>query len=188
MAAAGEGNTPDGPLLFWVGVQDLTLRRALSYVGEAAGWCEVPSADAATAAVCDLGTQVGPQPRRILVVDPTPCATEGALEAIRRGDACGALTSDRPDDLLPVVLAATRDQVLVPGPLVRLAGTMPELTDRQRAVLLCLIDGKENASIARELCLSCGSVKRELGDLFKLLGARNRSSLARSAQQLGLTR
>jgi DNA-binding NarL/FixJ family response regulator len=60
------------------------------------------------------------------------------------------------------------------------------LTDRQLDVLRLLVQGKPNKVIARELCLSEGTVKIHLASLYRVLNAANRTEAVMAAQRQGL--
>jgi DNA-binding NarL/FixJ family response regulator len=63
---------------------------------------------------------------------------------------------------------------------------LPGLTDRQMDVLRCVIQGKPNKTIARELDISEGTVKAHLSSVMHALGARNRTEAVYAAAKLGL--
>jgi DNA-binding NarL/FixJ family response regulator len=56
--------------------------------------------------------------------------------------------------------------------------TLPHLPPRQRQVLDLVAEGKSNKQIARDLGLSCGTIKVHLALLFKTLGVTSRSAAA----------
>lgn len=60
------------------------------------------------------------------------------------------------------------------------------LTPRQRDVLVLVIDGKSNQTIATELGLSKATVKAHIAAAFKVLGVNNRAQAAAAAKRLGL--
>jgi DNA-binding NarL/FixJ family response regulator len=66
------------------------------------------------------------------------------------------------------------------------AAKLPGLTDRQMDVLRCVIQGKPNKVIARELDISEGTVKAHLSAVMHALGARNRTEAVYAAAKLGL--
>jgi len=87
--------------------------------------------------------------------------------------------------LPPAVLDAARApaSVALPG-----TGDMvlPGLTPRQMDVLRCVIRGKSNKIIARELDVSEGTVKAHLSSVLRALDARNRTEAVYAAAKLGL--
>jgi DNA-binding NarL/FixJ family response regulator len=60
------------------------------------------------------------------------------------------------------------------------------LTPRQVDVLRCVIQGKANKVIARELDVSEGTVKAHLSSVLRAFGARNRTEAVYAAAKLGL--
>lgn len=60
------------------------------------------------------------------------------------------------------------------------------LTPRQMDVLRCVIQGKPNKIIARELDVSEGTVKAHLSSVLHVLGTRNRTEAVYAAAKLGL--
>lgn len=56
--------------------------------------------------------------------------------------------------------------------------SLPHLPPRQRQVLDLVAEGKSNKEIARDLGLSCGTIKVHLALLFKTLGVTTRSAAA----------
>jgi two-component system, NarL family, nitrate/nitrite response regulator NarL len=66
----------------------------------------------------------------------------------------------------------------------RAAGEQPDLTDRQREILLLVAQGKSNKEIARALDILEGTVKAHLRFLMKHLNAKNRTQLAVMASKL----
>ncbi|MBE0615820.1 MAG: response regulator transcription factor [Burkholderiales bacterium] len=65
-------------------------------------------------------------------------------------------------------------------------GALPGLTPRQMDVLHCIIKGKPNKVIARELDVSEGTVKAHLSAVFLALDVHNRTEAVYAAAKLGL--
>jgi DNA-binding NarL/FixJ family response regulator len=63
---------------------------------------------------------------------------------------------------------------------------LSSLTPRQMDVLRCVIQGKSNKIIARELDVSEGTVKAHLSSVLRALGTRNRTEAVYAAAKLGL--
>jgi len=61
---------------------------------------------------------------------------------------------------------------------------VPQLSARQRMIFECLVDGKPNKLIARELGIAEGTVKAQLRAVFRKLGAQNPTQTALAAAQL----
>jgi DNA-binding NarL/FixJ family response regulator len=60
------------------------------------------------------------------------------------------------------------------------------LTERERAILRALAQGSSNAEIAKELWVTQQTVKFHLTNIYRKLGAKNRTQATRIAQQQGL--
>ena len=69
---------------------------------------------------------------------------------------------------------------------VAVSPSLPGITPRQMDVLRCVIRGKPNKVIARELDISEGTVKLHLSAVLRALGARNRTEAVYAAAKLGL--
>lgn len=69
------------------------------------------------------------------------------------------------------------------GPVAELP-SLDELTPRQRDVLSCILRGRSNKEVARDLGIAEGTVKIHLAALFTVFAARNRTELATRAQML----
>jgi DNA-binding CsgD family transcriptional regulator len=61
------------------------------------------------------------------------------------------------------------------------------LTERQHAIIELIRDGKSNASIAKSLGFSVGTIKAEVQYLLTLLSARNRKEIVERADLVGIT-
>lgn len=61
-----------------------------------------------------------------------------------------------------------------------------QLSPRQFSVLKCLLQGKPNKVIAREIGIAEGTVKAHLWAVYQLLGASNRAQAMYRAHELGL--
>jgi DNA-binding NarL/FixJ family response regulator len=60
------------------------------------------------------------------------------------------------------------------------------ITPRQMEVLRCVIQGKPNKVIARELGIASGTVKQHVSGVLRSLGAQNRTEAVYAAAKLGL--
>lgn len=63
---------------------------------------------------------------------------------------------------------------------------LPGITPRQMDVLRCVIQGKVNKVIARELDISEATVKAHLSSVLRALGANNRTEAVYASAKLGL--
>lgn len=90
--------------------------------------------------------------------------------------------------LPPTVLDATAASLpaAVTPPTSTGPAALPGLTPRQMDVLRCVIQGKPNKIIARELDVSEGTVKAHLSSVMHALGTRNRTEAVYAAAKLGL--
>ena len=84
--------------------------------------------------------------------------------------------------LPPAVLDAAAD----PQPADEQDAALAGLTPRQVDVLRCVIQGKANKVIARELDISEGTVKAHLSSVLRAFGAHNRTEAVYAAAKLGL--
>jgi DNA-binding NarL/FixJ family response regulator len=66
------------------------------------------------------------------------------------------------------------------------APALPDLSERQRAVLLRLLQGKANKVIARELGIAEGTVKAHLWSVYQLLGVTSRAQAMCEVHARGL--
>lgn len=91
---------------------------------------------------------------------------------------------------LPPVALEAAHLVPAPEPPPAQSGSdgsaLAGLTQRQMAVLFCVIKGMSNKAIARELAVSEGTVKAHLSAVFLALGAHNRTEVVYAAAKLGL--
>ena len=127
---------------------------------------------------------------------------EYVFEAIRSG-ASGFLVKDtEPEELLRAVRAVVEgDALLSPGVTRRLiaefaarskepaaAGTLAELTEREREVMALVGIGLSNDEIARRLVVSPLTAKTHVSRTMVKLGARDRAQLVVLAYESGLVR
>jgi DNA-binding NarL/FixJ family response regulator len=127
---------------------------------------------------------------------------EYVFEAIRSG-ASGFLVKDtEPDELLRAVRAVVGgDALLSPGVTRRLisefaarskepaaAGSLTELTEREREVMALVGIGLSNDEIARRLVVSPLTAKTHVSRTMVKLGARDRAQLVVLAYESGLVR
>ena len=172
---------------FLVAVQSETLARALTFVGRAAGWV-----DADRSAPCDVvivdsidAVRSAKSRCRILVTDPTPRACRSAVDEVMSGMAHAVVLSDQPDQLATALHAVAGGHATTPSRAIALAAELPALSDRQERIMRATLAGQTNKQLSRGLGLSPASIKRELTDLYRLLGVINRLELAHRAMTLG---
>ncbi len=120
---------------------------------------------------------------------------ERIIDALDAG-AIGYLLKDaEPEELLRGIRAAARgeaplDPKAASAVLSARSRRRPEgeLSERQRAVLALVAEGKQNKHIARELEISEKTVKAHLTAIFHILGVTDRTQAALWAQRRHITR
>lgn len=124
---------------------------------------------------------------------------ETVVAAIRAGARGYLLKGAGPDDIVRAMDGVSRgDAVLGSGVASGVMDQLtrppretvpfPELTDRERAVLALVADGRGNAEIARELRLSIKTVRNYLSRIFTKLQVTHRAEAAVRARREGLGR
>ncbi|WP_448188018.1 LuxR C-terminal-related transcriptional regulator [Azospirillum sp. sgz301742] len=88
--------------------------------------------------------------------------------------------------LPPMAGAATAPPVAAGTPTPS-AVAIEGLTERQREILMLLLEGRSNKEIARSLGILEGTIKVHLRSIMQRLGVRNRTQLALMAVKAGLT-
>jgi ATP/maltotriose-dependent transcriptional regulator MalT len=76
----------------------------------------------------------------------------------------------------------------VPGRLATHDHLEDPLSEREIEVLSLLASGKTNSEVAGDLFVSVGTVKSHTGNIYRKLGARNRTEALTRARELGLIR
>jgi DNA-binding NarL/FixJ family response regulator len=129
---------------------------------------------------------------------------EEPLYAALRAGASGFLLKDvRPADLVEAIRVVARgDALLAPTATRRLldrfmatdvapsapAGSLGQLTDREREVLMLLARGASNAEIAARLVVTEATVKTHVSAILRKLAVRDRVQAVVLAYDLGLVR
>ena len=151
-------------------------------------------------ALAALRAAVPGTPLVVLSAEDDPGVVRAAIEGGAMGFIPKSSTPEVLIEALRLVLAqgvylpsaALEATHLVPSPAPSSDQTgsgdsvLPGLTQRQMAVLHCVIKGKSNKAIARELEVSEGTVKAHLSAVFQALGAHNRTEVVYAAAKLGL--
>ncbi len=121
----------------------------------------------------------------------------GVVRAAIEGGAMGFIPkSSTPEVLIQALRLVLARGVYLPPAVLNATAAPPEaaedgaalrgLTQRQIEVLRCVIQGKSNKVIARELDVSEGTVKAHLSSVLRAFGARNRTEAVYAAAKLGL--
>ena len=141
-------------------------------------------------------------PPKVIIL--TTYDLEEPLYAALRAGASGFLLKDtRPADLVEAIrVVAGGEALLAPTATRRLldrflatdltpsapAGSLDELTDREREVLKLLARGASNAEIAARLTVTEATVKTHVSAILRKLGVRDRVQAVVLAYDLGLVR
>jgi DNA-binding CsgD family transcriptional regulator len=163
------------------------LDHAVRGVLAANGWAVADGVDddGALPRIVDDGHRPGPADRTLLVCPATPVGCATALRRLTSG-LVGAIVPDDRLTVIPAALAALRRRrSLLELDVIDLAGLVPDLDARQRAVLEALLAGQSAKDIAAGAYLSLATVKRTLSELFRLFGVRSGLQLTRRAASLG---
>jgi DNA-binding NarL/FixJ family response regulator len=134
----------------------------------------------------------------VLSGEEDPHLVRGAID---RGAMGFIPKSSTPEILIPALKLALAGGVYLPPAVLDTRADAPQsapaqskpqetspagLTQRQMDVLRCVVQGKPNKVIARELDISEGTVKAHLSSVLHALGARNRTEAVYAAARLGL--
>jgi DNA-binding NarL/FixJ family response regulator len=141
----------------------------------------------------------GPLPRVLVLT--TFDTDEDAFAALQAGASGFLLKSVPPDDLLSAIrVVAGGDAVVAPRVTRRLldrfagrlvakdAAGLPEMTDREREVLLLVAQGLSNLEIGGRLQVAEATVKTHIGRILAKLGLRDRVQAVVFAYESGLVR
>ena len=152
------------------------------------------------AALAALRAAVPETPLAVLSAEDDPGVVRAAIE----GGAMGFIPkSSTPEVLVQALRLVLAQGVYLPPAVLEAArsasspatssveagaagNVLSGLTPRQMEVLRCVIKGKPNKAIARELQVSEGTVKAHLSAVFQALGAHNRTEAVYAAAKLGL--
>jgi DNA-binding NarL/FixJ family response regulator len=172
---------------FLVAVRSETLARALTFVGRAAGWVDADRLTPCDVMIVDSidALRSSESRYRILVTDPTPKACRGAVDEVMTGAAQAVVLADQPDQLATALGAVGGGNATTPSRAIELAAALPCLSERQELIMRAILAGQTNKQLSRGLGLSPASIKRELTELYRHLGAANRLELAHRAMTLG---
>jgi DNA-binding NarL/FixJ family response regulator len=119
-----------------------------------------------------LGAALRAGARGYVLKGATGVEVAEAIRAVAQGDArFGASVADR----LPQLLAQRQ-----PAPV------FPDLTDREREILVLLADGLPNAAIARRLAIAVKTVANHVSNILLKLQVPDRTTAAMAARQAGL--
>ena len=133
-------------------------------------------------------------PTRILFLCAGP-SPDRAYRALEDG-AAGLLTKDASaEQLCEAIGAAARGEIVLAHEVVggvareirlRAGSGRIRLTDRERAILRLIADGRSLPAIARELHLAVTTVKTHVSHLYEKLGVSERAAAVAEAMRRGL--
>ena len=168
-------------------IADTTLRYALSFACDQAGWSRAPEPRSGVPLVSDrVPSTAEAGALDVLVVAPTPLACRRALDAFA-GGVVRALVSAAEPAALPGALELRRSGVSsLPSALVDEAQRFPQLRPRLERTLQLVVRGMTVAAMSRALHQSQSSTKRDIGELLLLFDAPSRLALATTALRLGV--
>jgi DNA-binding NarL/FixJ family response regulator len=149
---------------------------------------------AATREVLDYDSNIG-----VLVV--TMLEDDDSVFAAMRAGALGYLLKGaNQDEVLRAIQAvANREVIFGPGIARRVMGlfstersqapqAFPELTDREREILVMIAQGRNNVEISAELFLSLKTIQNHVSNIFRKLQVADRTQAAIRAREAGLGR
>ncbi len=118
------------------------------------------------------------------------------IRALLDGGARGYIPKlARSEQLMDALRRILQGEIYLPDALFIPASRSPAdddkaspLTSRQQEILPLLAEGMPNKQIADSLGVTEGTVKQHLKELFKRLGARNRTQAVKVARRMGLLR
>ena len=122
---------------------------------------------------------------RVIIL--TTFARTGYLRHALDAGVCGYLMKDAPSETLAVAIRKVHagGRVIDPSLAVDAWAERDPLTDRERRVLRLAGEGMNSADIAREVCLSEGTVRNYLSQAMSKLNASTRTEAARLARDKG---
>ena len=176
--------SPPGLRPVQIDVSNVTVRLALCFVAEDAGYVRGSSSEAIT--VSDsLPMGEAAVPVDVLVIDARPVACQRAIGAVSQGTARAVICTDEPGRL-PAALRAVNDELsVVPQRVIECANRAPTLSPRLLRTLQLVAGGASNQAIARATHESVSTVKRNVAHLLELFDAPNRLTLTATAIRLG---
>jgi DNA-binding NarL/FixJ family response regulator len=177
-----------GPALtVYLDLRDTTVRLALSFAVEEAGWRRTRTPMAGAVHVADrVRERPDAAPLDVLVIHPSPAASRRALDAFARGAVRSVLVAGEPRSLPWVLHLGRCGLAVVPVAVVEAAHAFPALAPRLERTLELLLRGCTNRAIATTLHQSEATAKRDVAELLRIFDAPNRMTLAATAIRLGV--
>ena len=167
-------------------VADPTLRMALAFAADRAGWEEAASAPGVVTVADKVRPGAATPPLDVLVISASPAAARRAIDAFTDGSARGVLRATDPNGLPLALELARRGLGVVPSAVVEAARGFPSLDERLERTLELVLQGWSNPRIARAVHHSEATTKRDVAELLRRFDAPNRVALAATALRLGV--
>jgi DNA-binding NarL/FixJ family response regulator len=175
---------PPGLRPIQIDVSNVTVRLALCFVAEDAGFVRGHSTEAITVTDTLPGGDA-PAPIDVLVIEARPVACQRAIGAVSQGTARAVICNDEPDRLPAALRAVTDELAVVPKRVIECANRAPVLSARLLKTLQLVASGMSNQGIARTTHESLSTVKRNVAQLLEVFDAPNRMALTSTAIRLG---
>jgi DNA-binding NarL/FixJ family response regulator len=176
-----------GRRLVHIDLRDRSVRYALCFAVDQAGWIRTRRRGPEVAAVADRAPATADAPPLdVLVVHPAPAISRAALDAFGVGTVRAIVATTDPGALPRALEAARQHLCLVSRSVLDAAQAYPLLGPRLERTLQLVVRGRPNRDIARELGQSEATTKRDIAELLRRFDAPNRVALAATALRLGL--
>lgn len=169
-------------------VADTTLRYALAFACEEAGWRPLRCARPQAWRVVDRPPGEGAASRWVdlVVVAPTALACRRALDAFTVGRVGAVASAADPHSAVRALELLREGTASMPRAMVEEAQRFPALRPRLERTLHLVVRGATIGAIAQALHQSPSSTKRDVAELLHLFDAPNRLALATTAVRLGV--
>jgi DNA-binding NarL/FixJ family response regulator len=178
--------TTTGAGVATLAITEPTLRLALAFVLDDAGWRRSTSGGLGVATVADVvPSRPDRPPVDVLVVHPCPAQCHLAVRALALGQARAVLDARQPERLPDVLHAVMTGLAVLPHAVIDAAREVPPLSERLGHTLELVLAGRSNTAIARTLHESESTAKRDVAELLRLFDVTNRLTLVASAVRLG---
>jgi hypothetical protein len=154
---------------------------------------------AIAAALTAVGYELSRHPDRGVVISDDPDASPDiqlvrrsrfachrALSDIRPGRPGAIIPEDDIDGLVLAVIACHSGYHLIHDDVIEIAGALPPLASRARAIVEALMAGESVRTIAANFELTDAAIRHELADLGDAWQTRNGAELLAAAHELGL--
>lgn len=128
-----------------------------------------------------LCAMAGNTPVLIVSADEDSGAIQSAIDAGAAGYVTKSSSGEMILDVVQVVISGGR---CFPIEIQQSSSSLDAFSDKQQQLLALLAEGNSNKYIAGELCLSEGTVKQYLNQLYRLLEVDNRTQASIKARKI----